>query len=84
MTELVKADGPACITCAARTPTQQGPFCEVWKLGSSNNYQRRDRRFVFGRIQKSGTTMRPMFCPHPEHTVSTKPSPEALLRKLIK
>lgn len=84
MTELIKADSPACITCAARTPTPRGSFCEVWRLGSSNNEQRRNKRFVFGRTQKSGTTMRPMLCPHPDHKVPTTPSVQTLLRKVIK
>lgn len=84
MIDLVKADGPACVLCAARTLTPHGSVCEVWKLGSSNNEHRKNKRFVFGRNHKSGTTMRPILCPHPDHKVSTTPSVQSMMFKLLK
>lgn len=85
MTELVKADGPACYLCAARTPADEGAICEVWKLGSSNKVGKKHRGgFVLGRTHSSGTTMRPTLCPHPDHKVSTVPSVQSMLRKIIK
>jgi hypothetical protein len=79
--ELIKADGIACTTCAAKTLTQEGSVCQPWKLGPSN---KRKHGFVYGRNHKSGTTLRPKLCPHPENKVSTAPSTQSLLTKLFK
>lgn len=84
MGERVKADGPACATCAAKTLTDEGAICEPWKLGSSNNSNKKHGRQVLGRNHTSGTTMRPLLCPHPESQASTSQSPQLLLRKLLK
>ena len=59
MHELIKADGIACFLCAARTFSTEGDICLSWKLGQSNLNNGKHKRFVFGRNQKSGTTLRP-------------------------
>lgn len=80
--ERVKADGIACVTCAAKTLTAEGSICEPWKLGQSNK-KGKNGRFVMGRNHTKGTTMRPKLCPHPESIASTGPSAQVLLRKIL-
>lgn len=82
MVEAIKADGIACNTCAARTLTNEGPVCQPWKLGPSNN--KKKGRHVIGRNHSTGTTLRPILCPHPESKVSTTHSAQVLLKKLLK
>jgi len=84
MGERVRADGPACATCAAKTLSTEGAICEPWKLGPSNNSNRKHRRQVLGRNHTSGTTMRPLLCPHPESQVLTTPTTQVLLRRILK
>ncbi len=81
MAETIRADRPACVTCAARTRSSDGFVCEPWKLGASNN--KKKNRFVLGRNQHTGTTMRPMLCPHPESKVSSTPSTQVALRHVL-
>lgn len=82
MGEFIKADGVACNTCAAKTLTNEGSICQPWKLGPSNN--KRKGRHVIGRSHSSGTTLRPLLCPHPENKVSTTQSTQVLLKRLLR
>lgn len=82
--KLVMADGAACSFCAAKTPSTEGNVCVPEKLGQSNKTNGKHRRFVIGRNHKSGTTMRPKGCPHPDHKVSTQSSVQSMLYKIIK
>ena len=77
--EKVKADGIACATCAAKSFSLEGPICEPWKLGQGNT----GRKIVFGRTQRTGTTMRPILCPHRESKVATIRSTQAILREQL-
>lgn len=83
MKESIKADGTACTTCAAKTRCMDGFTCEPSRLGSANIIGKH-KRFVMGRNQTSGTTMRPEDCPHKEHKVSTEVNPFVLLRKQLR
>jgi hypothetical protein len=80
---LVMADSVACSFCAAKTPSSEGNICLPEKLGQSNKTNGKHRRFVFGRSHKSGTTMRPKDCPHPDHKVSTQSSVQSMLYKIV-
>lgn len=83
MVEHIKADGPACVTCAAKTLTAEGTICQPWRLGQKNrNYGKTKRRF--GVSTGSGTAKRPLLCPHPESQISTTPNTQVLLRKILK
>ena len=78
------ADGSACLYCAAKTLTTEGAICQPWKLGASNNKNKRHKRNIFGRNHSTGTTMRPVNCPHPESKVSTSQGTQVMLKRLLK
>lgn len=78
MTEVIRADGPACMMCAAK----EGLFCVPWKLGPCNKNGRHGRH-TLGRNHKAGTAMRPQFCPHPESKVPTTVNTQVALRQIL-
>ena len=41
------------------------------------------RRNIIGRNHHSGTTLRPILCPHPENKVTISPNAHVALRKLL-
>jgi len=83
MAERTMADGIACRTCAARTLTNESDICEPWKLGSSNKKKGQGKSFVLGRNHYSGTTMRPINCPHPDSKTPTTQNAYVVLRKKL-
>lgn len=83
MHELVKADDSACEHCAAKTRSFEGYVCVPWKLGTSNKNKGKNHRIVIGRTHKTGTTMRPKDCPHPESAVATTSNAQVMLKRIL-
>ncbi|MEK7472878.1 MAG: hypothetical protein AAB625_02445 [Patescibacteria group bacterium] len=79
MPDRINATNPACTICAAKTISSEGIICQPWRLGQAN----RKHQNIIGRNHHSGTTLRPILCPHPDNTVAVSPSPQIILRKLL-
>jgi hypothetical protein len=79
MPDRINATHQACTTCAAKTASSEGFICLPWRLGQSNNKHRN----IIGRNHHSGTTLRPILCPHPDNNVAESSSPHVMLRKFL-